>query len=71
VSDEEGDFIATSSDVPATNDAMIKILSVPNDLTPGATPTASDLQVRCAGRLQVQHCEPRHERLQMPSLILS
>ena len=70
-SDEVGDFIATSSDAPATNDAMVKILSVPNDLTPGATPTARDLQVRCAGRLQVQRCESRHERLQTPSFILS
>ena len=71
MSDEVGDFIATSSDVPATKDALDKILSVPNESVPGAAPTASDLQVRCAGRLQVHRCEPRHERLQMPSLILS
>ena len=70
-SDEVGDLIATSSDAPATNDAMIKILSVPNDLTPGATPTASDLQVRCAGRLRVHRCEPRHERLQMSCYLYS
>ena len=41
-----GDSTAASSDAPATNAATNKILSVPKDLTPGATPTASDLQVR-------------------------
>ena len=45
-SDEEDDFIATSSDAPAPNDAMVKILSVPNESASGSTPTASDLQVR-------------------------
>ena len=63
MSNEEGDFFATSSDAPATNDALDKILSVPNDPVPGATPTASDLQVRCAGLLRVHRCEPRHGRL--------
>ena len=39
-------MIATSSDALATNDAMVKILSVPNESASGSTPTASDLQVR-------------------------
>ena len=70
-SNEEGDFFATSSDAPATNDALDKILSVPKDPVPGAAPTASDLQVRCAGRLRVHRCEPRHERLQMSCYLYS
>jgi hypothetical protein len=28
----------------------------------GAAPTASGLQVRCAGRLRVHRCEPSHEQ---------
>ena len=57
--------------MPAANAAMNKNPSVPKDPAPGSDATASGLQVRCAGRLRVHCCEPRHERLQMLLFLLS
>ena len=63
-----GSITVKNSDAPANNAAIGKIFSVPKGPAPGAVPTASGLQVRCAGRLRVHRCEPKHERLQMSSL---
>ena len=66
-----GSVTVKNSDAPANNAAIGKIFSVPKGPAPGAAPTASSLQVRCAGRLRVHRYEPKHERLQMPSLLPS
>ena len=67
--DEVGDYSAASSDTPAIISLMAKNPSVPKDPAPGAAPTASGLQVRCAERLRLHRCEPRYERLQMSFLV--
>ena len=59
--DEVGDYPAASIDAPATIAPMAKSPSVPKDRVPGASPTASGLQVGWAGRLRLHRCEPRHE----------
>ena len=46
---------------------MGKSPSVPKGRVLGAAPTASGLQVRCAGRPRLHRCECRHMRLQMSS----
>ena len=60
-----GSVTVNNSDAPATIATINKIFSVPKGPAPGAAPTASGLQVRCAGRLRVHCCEPRHERFQI------
>ena len=62
---ENAGFGATSA-APITRQVFDYYLQgiVPKGPAPGAAPTASVLQVRCARRLRLHCCKPRHKRLQ-------